>query len=91
MTIGQRITWMVLAVRWNPSGLPDAKYVAELSGRSVRSVGRDIRELRRLGYIRRALPGDRCRVGEEEFQFRGEVCCIPVLTKAQMLRRKRLP
>ena len=91
LTNGQRITWLVAYVLSNPSGLPDGKYIAERSGRSVRSVMRDIRELRRLGYIRRALPGDRCRLGEEEFQRRGEVCCIPVLTKAQMLRRRRLP
>ena len=90
LIIGQRITWLVTYDLSNPSGLPDAKYIAESSGRSVRSVKRDIRELRRFGYIRRALPGETCRVGKEEIQLRGEVCCWPyALSRSAMKLRAR--
>jgi hypothetical protein len=76
--VSARNTWMVLHRRWNPTGLPDAKYVAELSGRSPQAVERDIWQLRQRNYIRHAFPGETCRVAGEEFKMRGEVCCWPV-------------
>jgi hypothetical protein len=81
LSVSARNTWMVLCSRWNPTGLPDAKSVAELSGRSVQAVERDIRQLRQRGYIRYAVPGEKWRDAGEEFKMRGEVCCWPVASR----------
>jgi hypothetical protein len=78
LSVSARNTWMVLRSRWNPSGLPDAKCVAELSGQTAQAVERDIRQLRQRGYIRHTLPGEKYREPGEEFKMRGEVCCWPV-------------
>jgi hypothetical protein len=78
LSVSARNTWMVLYCRWNPTGLPDAKSVTELSGRSVQAVERDIRQLRERNYIRYAVRGEMCRDAGEEFKMRGEVCCWPV-------------
>jgi hypothetical protein len=78
LSISARNTWMVLHRRWNPTGLPEAKYVAELSGRTVRAVERDIWHLRQRNYIRHAFPGEMYRESGEEYKMRGEVCCWPV-------------
>jgi hypothetical protein len=87
--VSARNTWMVLYRRWNPTGLPDAKSVAELSGRSVQAVERDIRQLRQRGYIRYAVPGEMRLDPGEESKMRGEVCCWPVARRKSRLVYRR--
>lgn len=89
VSVSARNTWMVLYCRWNPTGLPDAKSVAELSGRSVQAVERDIRQLRERNYIRYALPGEKWGDAGEEFKMRGEVCCWPVARRKSRLVYRR--
>ena len=81
LSVSARNTWMVLYRGWNPTGLPDAKSVAEQSGRTIRAVERDIWQLRQRNYIRHAFPGEMYRVAGEEFKMRGEVCCWPVVRR----------
>ena len=85
LSVSARNTWMVLHRRWNPTGLPDAKYVAAQSGRTVRAVKRDIWQLRQRNYIRHAYAGEMYRVGGEEIKMRGEVCCWPVARRRSRL------
>lgn len=90
LSVSARNTWMVLCSRWNPTGLPDAKCVAELSGRTTQAVERDIRQLRERNYIRHTLPGEKYREPGEDIKLRGEVCCWPyALSRSAMKLRAR--